>query len=134
MENEKERLIRKYNVPGPRYTSYPTVPYWDASSFTPEKWQNAIIDSFKTEREISLYIHLPYCESLCTFCGCNTRITVNHAVEGPYIDTVLQEWNLYLSQMPKRPVIREIHLGGGTPTFFSPENLKRLINGITAKV
>lgn len=134
MKTERENLIRKYNVPGPRYTSYPTVPFWDTNNFSAEKWKFAVKEFAGTEQEVSLYIHLPYCESLCTFCGCNTRITVNHAVENSYIETVLKEWNLYLAQMPKRPVIREIHLGGGTPTFFSPENLKWLINGITGKV
>lgn len=131
---EKETLIQKYNVAGPRYTSYPTVPFWEADSFSPIKWQKAIREKFSANREeISLYIHLPYCESLCTFCGCNTRITVNHKVETPYIETVLREWDLYLSMMNIRPVIKEIHLGGGTPTFFSPDNLKKLINGITSR-
>jgi oxygen-independent coproporphyrinogen-3 oxidase len=132
---EKESLIQKYNVAGPRYTSYPTVPFWDAGTFSPLKWKSAISEKFSANREeISLYIHLPFCESLCTFCGCNTRITVNHKVETPYIETVLREWDLYLAIMDVRPVIKEIHLGGGTPTFFSPENLKKLINGITSRV
>ena len=80
--------------------------------------------------ELSLYIHLPYCESLCTFCGCNKRITKNHAVELPYILAVLDEWKLYLKLFNQRPIIKEIHLGGGTPTFFQPENLRILINGL----
>jgi oxygen-independent coproporphyrinogen-3 oxidase len=79
---------------------------------------------------ISLYVHLPYCESLCTYCGCNTRITVDHRVEGPYIDAVLSEWTAYRRLLGKRPLIKEIHLGGGTPTFFSPEQLRRLITGL----
>ncbi|MDB5014078.1 MAG: oxygen-independent coproporphyrinogen oxidase, partial [Daejeonella sp.] len=79
---------------------------------------------------ISLYIHLPFCENLCTYCGCNTRITKNHQVELPYIEAVLKEWNMYTKQLNCKPRIREIHLGGGTPTFFSPENLNTLINGI----
>ena len=78
----------------------------------------------------SLYIHLPFCESMCTFCGCNKRITKNHEVENPYILAVLKEWNLYCDLLPNKPIIKEIHLGGGTPTFFSPENLEALINGI----
>jgi oxygen-independent coproporphyrinogen-3 oxidase len=77
-----------------------------------------------------VYIHLPYCESLCTFCGCNKRITKQHDVESPYINAVLKEWSLYLALFDEKPIIKEMHLGGGTPTFFSPENLKRLINGI----
>ncbi|WP_162127845.1 oxygen-independent coproporphyrinogen III oxidase [Flavobacterium phycosphaerae] len=126
-------LVQKYNVPGPRYTSYPTVPYWDESTFTSKKWQKTFIKSFQesnTTEGISLYIHLPFCESLCTFCGCHKRITKRHEVENPYIEAVLKEWQLYCALFPEKPIIREIHLGGGTPTFFSPENLKRLITGI----
>lgn len=126
-------LVQKYNVPGPRYTSYPTVPYWDQLNFTPENWQDSMLHSFKesnTLEGISLYIHLPFCESLCTFCGCHKRITKNHDVEDPYIKAVLKEWDLYCRIFSEKPVIKEIHLGGGTPTFFTPKNLETLINGI----
>lgn len=129
-------LIDKYNIPGPRYTSYPTVPFWDISSFSGKKWQVMVKKSFSesNQREgISLYIHLPFCESMCTFCGCHKRITKRHDVEVPYIESVLKEWSLYVALFGERPVVKELHLGGGTPTFFSPENLKMLINGIFRK-
>ena len=126
-------LIEKYNVPGPRYTSYPTVPYWDNGTFSSKLWKSSVKRSFdesNSNEGISLYIHLPFCESLCTFCGCHKRITKQHDVESPYINAVLKEWNLYLDLFDKKPIIKELHLGGGTPTFFSPEHLKQLINGI----
>lgn len=125
-------LTHKYNVPGPRYTSYPTVPYWDNDYFSSKKWITSVKHSFDESQEegISLYIHLPFCESMCTFCGCHKRITKRHEVEVPYINAVLKEWSLYRGVLGKRPKIKELHLGGGTPTFFSPENLTRLINGI----
>lgn len=126
-------LIHKYNVPGPRYTSYPTVPYWDESSFNGTDWKLSAVKSFVESNEqegISLYIHLPFCESLCTFCGCNKRITKNHDVENPYIKAVLKEWQMYTDLFQERPLIKEIHFGGGTPTFFSPQNLQLLLNGI----
>lgn len=126
-------LIHKYNIPGPRYTSYPTVPYWDVNGFSDEKWKATLMGSFAMSNAtegISLYIHLPFCESLCTFCGCHKRITKRHEVESPYITNVLREWRLYCDLLPERPRIKELHLGGGTPTFFSPANLTRLINGI----
>ena len=126
-------LVQKYNIPGPRYTSYPTVPYWDLESFSGRQWQNTLIKNFNESNEeegISLYIHLPFCESLCTFCGCHKRITKRHEVENPYISDVLKEWKLYCDLFETKPRIKELHLGGGTPTFFSPENLTRLINGI----
>lgn len=126
-------LVQKYNVPGPRYTSYPTVPYWEEDLFHIDDWNTTLLQSFKESNDsegISLYIHLPFCESLCTFCGCNKRITKRHEVEDPYILAVLKEWRMYCDLFPKKPIIKEIHLGGGTPTFFSPENLEHLINGI----
>lgn len=126
-------LIQKYNVPGPRYTSYPTVPYWNNELFTREAWEincKKQFDLTNTSEGISLYIHLPFCESLCTFCGCHKRITKRHEVEVPYIDLLIKEWNLYLNLFESKPIIKEIHLGGGTPTFFSAENLHRLITEI----
>jgi len=129
-------LISKYNVPGPRYTSYPTVPYWNQTPPSPEQWKDAMKKSFiktNSEKGISIYIHLPFCESLCTYCGCNTRITVNHKVETVYINAVLKEWAMYVELFQSAPNIHEIHLGGGTPTFFSPQNLKLLIEGIISK-
>lgn len=126
-------LVSKYNVPGPRYTSYPTVPYWNDADFSLKEWKENLIQSFSESNfteGISLYIHLPFCESLCTFCGCNKRITKNHTVETPYLESVLKEWRLYLEMFKERPIIKELHLGGGTPTFFSAENLRLLIKGI----
>ena len=123
-------LLRKYDVPVPRYTSYPTVPLWDTSETSAGRWMQHVQMSFKRNKEISLYIHLPYCEALCTYCGCNKHITKNHLVEIPYVNAVLKEWKMYTDRLPEKPVIREIHLGGGTPTFFAPENLERLVNGL----
>ena len=120
-------LPQKYNVAAPRYTSYPTMPYWDTATFDKEKWQLSVKRSFdetNAKAGISLYIHLPFCESLCTYCGCNTRITKNHGVEEPYIKAVLKEWQMYLDTLGEMPIIRELHLGGGTPTFFSAVNLQ----------
>ena len=129
----QSNLVSKYNVPGPRYTSYPTVPYWKNDNFSLIGWKKNVVQSFSESNStegISLYIHLPFCESLCTFCGCNKRITKNHEVETPYLESVLKEWRLYLELFFERPIIKELHLGGGTPTFFSAENLKLLIKGI----
>lgn len=126
--------LKKYFKAVPRYTSYPTVPFWEDSSFTVSGYEQVLKTAFwESEREVSLYIHLPFCESLCTYCACNTRITKNHAVEDPYIQHVLREWEMYCDLLPDKPVIREIHLGGGTPTFFEPDNLHMLISGILAK-
>lgn len=128
-------LIQKYNIAGPRYTSYPTVPYWDSKGIDYQIWLNTVKKSFNesnNEEGISLYIHLPFCENLCTFCACHKRITKRHEVETPYINTVIEEWKLYCNILESKPKIKELHLGGGSPTFFSAKNLKRLIDGIFA--
>jgi oxygen-independent coproporphyrinogen-3 oxidase len=134
-------LLKKYNVPGPRYTSYPTVPYWSENP-TANQWIETIGQALdENEKEgigAALYVHIPFCESLCTYCGCNTRITRNHAVGNPYVDTVLKEWDLYLSKLGstkygRQITISELHLGGGTPTFLEPEELERLVTGILGR-
>jgi len=125
-------LIAKYNLPVPRYTSYPTVPFWK-DKIEVADWTNALDKQFKihnSKEGISLYIHLPFCESLCTYCGCNKRITGDHKVEIDYLTAIKKEWDQYLSLMKGRPLVRELHLGGGTPTFFSPEHLRELIDYI----
>jgi len=125
-------LISKYNIPVPRYTSYPTVPFWEKTP-TEEEWLAEVKKTFTATNEtdgISLYLHLPFCESLCTYCACNTRITVNHKVETPYIQALIKEWQIYLNTFGEKPNIKEIHLGGGTPTFFSAENLHYLLTEI----
>ena len=134
----KNSLVDKYNIPGPRYTSYPTVPYWDEAGFSANEWEQSVIKSFNesnTEEGISIYIHLPFCEALCTFCACHKRITKQHSVETPYLESVLKEWDLYLKLFNgKKPKLKELHLGGGTPTFFSPANLKTLLEGLFSTV
>ena len=126
-------LIQKYNVQIPRYTSYPTVPYWQNDLEDNIDWEKIIKKSLLAEKAkngISLYIHLPFCEQLCTYCGCNKRITKNHGVEKIYINAILKEWQMYKAILGDKISIKEIHLGGGTPTFMSPENLKFLIEQI----
>ncbi|MES2329469.1 MAG: oxygen-independent coproporphyrinogen III oxidase [Bacteroidota bacterium] len=122
-------LLEKYNQPVPRYTSYPTVPFW-TEGLDRDAWQSLFTheyDEADAGNGISLYIHLPFCESLCTYCGCNKKITTRHAAEKPYMEAILAEWKLYGKLMKRKPVIRELHLGGGTPTFFSPQNLVSLL-------
>lgn len=126
-------LLAKYDVPVPRYTSYPTIPYWSTDLPNVKDWKQEVKTTFTACRSLSLYIHLPFCENLCTYCGCNKYITKNHQVEHPYIDCLLKEWSMYLESFDQPPIIKELHLGGGTPTFFQPEQLERLIRGILDK-
>ena len=125
-------LLEKYNQPVPRYTSYPTVPLWK-EGIDVQNWKTIFQHQFHMNNKadgISLYIHLPFCESLCTYCGCNKKITTNHSVEQAYLDTIVREWKMYVALMGEKPVLRELHLGGGTPTFFSPEHLQQLLTTI----
>lgn len=129
-------LFAKYDVHVPRYTSYPTVPAWHAAP-TAAQWtaslQRALTDPSAT---LSLYVHLPFCESLCTFCGCNTVITRDHARSKPYIDRVLRELDIYLQMVPalRERRLEQLHLGGGTPTFASAEELAYLVDGILSRL
>ena len=127
-------LFAKYDVPAPRYTSYPTVPFWTDSP-TAEQWLNAVRTACDDEMTTwSLYFHLPFCETLCTFCACNTVITRDHGREETYINLLQREWQLYRDQIPelRRRPLRQLELGGGSPTFFSPDNLKRILEPILA--
>ncbi|MFL6257830.1 MAG: oxygen-independent coproporphyrinogen III oxidase [Pyrinomonadaceae bacterium] len=132
-------LLKKYDVPGPRYTSYPTILHWDTSPTT-EEWIESVARGLdETEREGSgaaVYVHIPFCRSLCTYCGCNSRITQSTTVGDPYVNAVLREWELYLRALDRKSPIplAEMHLGGGTPTFLSPAELERMIGGILRDV
>lgn len=96
-------LAEKYSNPGPRYTSYPTIPSWSADGVTQDQWKEAMVKGFNDSNDttgISLYIHIPYCENYCYFCGCNAHRTQDHAFEDPYVDALLKEWQMYLDVFP----------------------------------
>ena len=128
-----KEIIKKYNVASPRYTSYPTILDWNQPELDIERFKQCFSDSFKhqPDQPASIYIHLPFCESLCTFCGCHKHITKNHSVETPYIDALIKEWDIYENLAGHSILVEELHLGGGTPTFFSAQELERLIQRIT---
>jgi oxygen-independent coproporphyrinogen-3 oxidase len=120
-------ILDRYNVAGPRYTSYPTAPEWQ-DSFGPADFAQALRQSNEARpaRPLSLYMHLPFCERLCLFCGCNVVINKNHDVAIPYLEKL--EWEIdQLSKIvdASRPVI-QFHWGGGTPTYLSAAQLEHL--------
>ena len=127
-------LIAKYDVAGPRYTSYPTVPYWDRAP-TETQWLERVGQAMREAagepRGAALYIHVPFCRALCTFCGCNTRITRTHAIVMPYVNAVLTEYRLYRERLGiDRPRLSEVHIGGGTPSLLAPADLARVLDAL----
>lgn len=121
----KRSLIKKYNVSGPRYTSYPTALKM-RELVDPVGVGEALSDSGSGTKEISIYIHLPFCASLCWYCGCNKVISRNPADADRYLDYLEKDFELSAPYLPKGHVVTQLHLGGGTPTFLSPKQLMRL--------
>lgn len=125
-------LLEKYDVPVPRYTSYPTVPQWRDTPTTDAWVQSIERAAAHPSAALSVYVHLPFCESLCSFCGCNNVITRDHSREAPYVDAVLAELRTYVERVPalRGQPFQQLHFGGGTPTFMSAPSLSRLVRGI----
>jgi len=123
-------LVRKYSVPGPRYTSYPPATQF-TSEFAPDMIEAAIAeDNGPGAGPLSLYYHLPFCETRCWFCGCTTVITRRRESASEYLDDLVREMRLTAARMDTTRPVAQIHFGGGTPTFFPPEELRRLGSAI----
>lgn len=131
-----KHLLEKYDTPAPRYTSYPTVPYWTDSPTLDECIQS--LDTYLSPKDskLAIYLHIPFCETLCTFCGCNTSITKNHTVEEPYVTALKNELQLYTYRVSSLngKNLSELHLGGGSPTYLSDYNLQSTIEFILTKL
>lgn len=121
-------LLHRYNVPGPRYTSYPTAPVWK-ESFGPADYESVLQESASSPKPapLSLYLHLPFCEKLCYFCACTVVITgTQHVLEDDYLALLEREIDWVADRLGDGRSVVQLHLGGGTPTYFTPENLTRL--------
>lgn len=118
-------LVKKYNVPGPRYTSYPPATHF-SEQVTAEQLLPEIRANNETARDLSLYFHLPFCQSLCWFCGCTTVITTQQGKSATYLEYLRKELALLRPLLnPKRKVV-QLHFGGGTPTFLTPDEIRVL--------
>ncbi|MGB0416983.1 MAG: oxygen-independent coproporphyrinogen III oxidase, partial [Coraliomargarita sp.] len=115
-------LIRKYNRPGPRYTSYPPANHFRDYS-DPSRLLKSVEEG---DAPLSLYFHLPFCETLCWFCGCHTITTLDRGKATDYLDLLERELELFSSHIPKGRAAVQLHFGGGTPNFFGPEQIDRL--------
>ena len=118
-------LVQKHNVAGPRYTSYPPATKF-TDTFTWPTLAEKIAANNQTERDLSIYFHIPFCETLCWFCGCTTVITKDHAQGLPYLDYLEKEVAQMAARLnPKRKVV-QLHWGGGSPTFLKPDEIRKL--------
>ncbi len=117
-------LIRRYDVSGPRYTSYPTADRFH-SGYGPQQHARALAEC--SSAAVSLYVHIPFCETLCYYCGCNKIPTRNHARSAPYLDQVEQEMRKVAGLLGRRAAVPQLHWGGGTPTFLDDAETTRLM-------
>ncbi|MCC7429304.1 oxygen-independent coproporphyrinogen III oxidase [bacterium] len=131
MDNYKLSIqtIHKFNVPGPRYTSYPTAPEWK-NDFTENDYPQILQDFDKKDEPLSIYVHIPFCESLCWYCGCNVVIKKDRKHANSYLDYLEKEIDKVASNFSKKKKAIQFHWGGGTPTFLTSEQITRLFTKI----
>ncbi|TSA20066.1 MAG: oxygen-independent coproporphyrinogen III oxidase [Betaproteobacteria bacterium] len=122
-------LLQKYNKAGPRYTSYPTAPYFH-EGFREAEWRAELTASQDPARGISLYFHIPFCDTLCYYCGCNMVATGHYEKVAPYLDCLEREMDSVAALVDKTRVVRQLHWGGGTPTYLHPDDIRRLMTVI----
>src|SRR5579863_1908163 len=121
----REEFLARYNRPGPRYTSYPTAPVWN-DAFGPGDLEAVYAAADAARTPVSLYMHLPFCESLCLFCACNVIIQKDKSVAPPYLNILRSEIDRVSQRVSRERQVAQFHWGGGTPTYLSPEQVEEL--------
>lgn len=119
------QLLTKYSKPGPRYTSYPTAPYF-STEFGKQAWLEELAATQHQDRDLSLYVHIPFCDTLCHYCGCNMVATRNYERATTYLDYLFREIDRMAQLITPGRLVRQIHWGGGTPTYLHPDDIRRL--------
>src|SRR6202158_5172432 len=127
-----EEVLAKYNRPGPRYTSYPTAPVWK-DDFGPDDLEQTFAAADAARTPVSLYMHIPFCESLCLFCACNVIIQKDKRVAPPYLGVLKQEMERVSGSVSKEREVVQFHWGGGTPTYLTPEQIEDLFGAVRAR-
>ena len=120
-----EEFLSRYNRPGPRYTSYPTAPVWQ-DNFGPDDLEQVCAQADAAAAPVSLYMHLPFCESLCLFCACNVVIQKDKSVAHPYLEVLKREIEQFSRHVSRRRPVIQFHWGGGTPTYLTPPQMEDL--------
>jgi oxygen-independent coproporphyrinogen-3 oxidase len=127
-----EEFLARYNRPGPRYTSYPTAPVWN-DSFGPDDLERVHEEAERARSPVSLYMHIPFCESLCLFCACSVIIQKDKRVAPPYLSVLKQEMERVSRSVSKNREVVQFHWGGGTPTYLTPEQIEDLFGAVRAR-
>jgi len=127
--NISSELLHKYDKVGPRYTSYPTAPEW-TNDFKQLDWLTAIEESNKLQKDISLYFHIPFCKSACYYCACNFVVSPQNKLAWPYLKALSREIKLISKLTDSRRKVKQLHFGGGTPTYLSVEQINYIVNEI----
>jgi oxygen-independent coproporphyrinogen-3 oxidase len=126
-------LLAKYDRPGPRYTSYPTAPHFH-EGFDEAAYRDRLTTAAQRAAEpLSMYVHIPFCEARCSYCGCNVVISPHRGPEVAYLDTLERELDLLASALDGRRKLNQLHWGGGTPTYLSPEQCERLFGAVVER-
>ncbi|MFA5060026.1 MAG: oxygen-independent coproporphyrinogen III oxidase [Candidatus Omnitrophota bacterium] len=126
----EKSTIQKFDTPGPRYTSYPTAPEWD-KTFDPQVYIQKLKEFGRSQKSLSIYVHIPFCQSLCYFCACTVAIRKQEDKFGDeYLDYLCKEVDLVRAAIGRRAAVKQFHLGGGTPTFLTEKQLERLYHKI----
>ncbi len=125
-------LMEKYSKAGPRYTSYPTAPYFN-ESFGEREWRDELGASQNTGRDLSLYVHIPFCDTLCYYCGCNMVATRNYQRATDYLEYLFRDIDRIAALTHPARVARQLHWGGGTPTYLHPDDIRRLFAHLASR-
>jgi len=125
-------LLEKYSKPGPRYTSYPTAPYFH-TGFTEADWIDEIKNTQDPARGLSLYTHIPFCDTLCYYCGCNMVATGDYSKASQYLGFLEQEMDRVAALTDSRRQVKQLHWGGGTPTYLNPTDIRRLMEMLRSR-
>ncbi len=126
-------LLEKYDKPGPRYTSYPTAPHFSTDFDEDAYRQRLKAASSRPDEPLSMYVHLPFCEERCTFCGCNVVVSPRRGPEEPYLEALQAELETLHAALSTRQLLNQLHWGGGTPTYLSPTQCERLFRAISTR-
>lgn len=131
MPDVTPELLQRYDRPGPRYTSYPTAVEF-SEDFDPQEYADRL-GGLPGEQPVSLYVHLPFCQHRCTFCGCHVIATPRRDVAARYLEYLEREMEVLVRHLPGRPRLEQYHWGGGTPTYYDPEDLIQLQEAVRAR-